>query len=90
MKHAGWEGFYFMDLIFPLFLFLVGLILPIVFFRQIEKGVTPRQLYPHIIKRTLILIFLGLVNYGLLLFEWIPIKWSFFLVVIGMNAITIG
>ena len=26
--HAAWEGFRFYDLIFPLFLFLVGVVLP--------------------------------------------------------------
>ncbi|MCF6197435.1 MAG: DUF5009 domain-containing protein, partial [Emcibacter sp.] len=38
MHHAGWEGFYFMDLIFPMFLFLVGVILPFVILSKIEKG----------------------------------------------------
>lgn len=84
MKHAGWEGFYFMDLIFPLFLFLVGLILPTVIHRHFEKGQTQRQLYLHIIKRTLVLIFFGLVNYGLLHFEWDAMRWSSVLGRIGI------
>ena len=28
MTHAKWEGYYFYDLVFPLFLFLVGVLLP--------------------------------------------------------------
>ena len=84
MEHAGWEGFYFMDLIFPLFLFLVGLLLPTVILRQLEKGKTPQQLYLHIVKRTLVLIFLGLVNYGLLKFEWGTMRWSSVLGRIGI------
>ena len=84
MEHADWEGFYFLDLIFPLFLFLVGLLLPTVLMRRIEKGDTPRQLYPHILKRTLVLIFLGLVNYGLLRFDWGTMRWSSILGRIGI------
>lgn len=84
MEHAGWEGFYFMDLIFPLFLFLVGLLLPFVILGRIEKGMSPRKLYRHITKRTLVLIFLGLVNYGLLHFDWETMRWSSVLGRIGI------
>jgi len=84
MEHAGWEGFYFMDLIFPLFLFLVGLLLPFVILGRIEKGTNPRKLYLHITKRTIVLIFLGLVNYGLLRFDWETMRWSSVLGRIGI------
>lgn len=84
MDHAGWEGFYFLDLIFPLFLFLVGLILPIVILGRLEKGETPRQMYRHILKRTLVLILLGLVNYGLLRCDWATMRWSSVLGRIGI------
>jgi predicted acyltransferase len=36
MEHAGWEGFHFLDLIFPLFLFLVGVLLPFSIGRRME------------------------------------------------------
>jgi len=84
MEHAGWVGFYFLDLIFPLFLFLVGVLLPFVILGRIEKGTSSRELYGHIVKRTLILIFLGLVNYGLLRFEWDTMRWSSVLGRIGI------
>ena len=84
MDHAGWEGFYFLDLIFPLFLFLVGVLLPFVILDKIEKGTNPKKMYPHIIKRTLVLIFLGLVNYGLLQFDWDTMRWSSVLGRIGI------
>lgn len=84
MEHAGWEGFYFMDLIFPLFLFLVGLLLPTVLLGRLRKGITKRKLYMHISKRTLVLIFLGLVNYGLLRFDWETMRWSSVLGRIGI------
>ena len=84
MDHAGWEGFYFLDLIFPLFLFLVGLILPIVILGRLEKGESPRRMYLHILKRTLVLIFLGLVNYDLLRCDWATMRWSSVLGRIGI------
>ncbi len=84
MEHAGWEGFRFLDLIFPLFLFLVGLILPTVFSRRIEKGEHMSHIYLHILRRTLVLIFLGLINYGLLRFNWDTMRWSSVLGRIGI------
>ena len=84
MTHAGWEGFYFLDLIFPLFLFLVGLLLPFVILGRLEGGSKPGDLYGHILKRTLVLIFLGLVNYGLLRFEFDTMRWSSVLGRIGI------
>lgn len=84
MEHAGWEGFYFLDLIFPLFLFLVGVLIPIVVLGRIEKGAGTKELYRHIVKRTLVLIFLGLINYGLLRFDWDTMRWSSVLGRIGI------
>src|SRR5436305_9273563 len=38
LEHAEWEGFRFYDLIFPLFLFLVGVVLPFSLGRLRERG----------------------------------------------------
>jgi predicted acyltransferase len=84
MEHAGWEGFYFYDQIFPLFLFLVGLLIPTVILRSREKGKTNKELFMHISKRAGVLIFLGLCNYGLLRFNWAEMRWSSVLGRIGI------
>lgn len=84
MHHAGWEGFYFMDLIFPLFLFLVGVLVPYAILGRLEKGVQPKPLYRHILKRTVVLILLGWVNYGLLHFDFANMRWSSVLGRIGI------
>ena len=84
MEHAGWEGFYFYDQIFPFFLFLVGLLIPIVIFRSKEKGKTNKEIFYHISKRTIVLILLGLANYGLLRFDWPAMRWSSVLGRIGI------
>ena len=44
MEHAGWEGFFFYDQIFPMFLFLVGLLIPVVILRSRKKGITNREI----------------------------------------------
>jgi predicted acyltransferase len=84
MEHAEWEGFYFYDQIFPLFLFLVGLLIPTVIMRSKEKGKSNREIFIHISKRTIVLILLGLANYGLLRFDWPAMRWSSVLGRIGI------
>jgi predicted acyltransferase len=84
MKHAGWEGFHFIDLIFPLFLMLVGVILPFSILRRVEQGMPRRQLYWHIARRTAVLVVLGWINYGLLRFDWAEMRWSTVLGRIGI------
>jgi predicted acyltransferase len=84
MEHAGWEGFYFYDQIFPLFLFLVGLLIPVVILKSKEKGMKNREIINHVANRTVILILLGLANYGFLHFDWPAMRWSSVLGRIGI------
>ncbi len=88
MEHAGWEGFYFYDLIFPLFLFLVGVLIPYTILGRIKKGVSRKELYLHILKRTIVLILLGWVNYGILKFDFHNMRWSTVLGRIGICYMT--
>ncbi len=37
-RHVSWAGFHFYDLIFPLFLFVVGAVLPFSLTRRLEAG----------------------------------------------------
>ena len=71
-------------MIFPLFLLLVGVVLPFSILRRVEQGVPRRQLYWHIARRTAVLILLGWVNYGLLRFDWAEMRWSTVLGRIGI------
>ena len=66
-EHAEWEGFRFYDLIFPLFLFLVGCVLP--YSMERYQGAS-FQAYGRILRRVALLFLLGLVNNGLLQFQW--------------------
>jgi predicted acyltransferase len=69
-EHVDWEGFHFQDLIFPLFLFLVGCVLP--FSLEKYRG-RPGAIAWRIVRRTAVLVLLGLVYNSLLSFAW-PIR----------------
>ena len=64
--HA-WGQFHFYDIIMPLFLFIVGVVMPISFSNRLRRGETKKTLYRHIIKRVVILYLLGLIASGHLL-----------------------
>jgi len=84
--HSGWHGFTFYDLIFPLFLFIVGLVIPFSLekYRKINnrgyednnKGIISfRSAYKRIIIRTVILLLLGLIVNGFLDFNFESMRW---------------
>ncbi|MFZ0281211.1 MAG: hypothetical protein WAL29_06155 [Bacteroidales bacterium] len=62
-----WGQFHFYDLIMPLFLFIVGVVMPISFAKRLKRGDSKKMLYRHIIKRVVILYILGLIASGHLL-----------------------
>lgn len=64
MKHASWNGLTQHDTIFPLFLFIAGVSFPFSYAKQLNNGMSRKGIYWKIIKRTLILIFLGMVYNG--------------------------
>src|SRR5262245_15247146 len=70
LEHAAWEGFRFYDLIFPLFLFLVGAVIPFSLDRLRERGASPAQIHWRILRRTLLLFGLGLLYNHVLQFDW--------------------
>ncbi len=63
LEHAEWEGFYFYDLIFPLFVFIIGM--SVVFsLKKIMATAGKKAAYNRLIRRTLLLFLLGLFYYG--------------------------
>jgi predicted acyltransferase len=55
LDHSRWNGFTFYDLIFPLFLFIVGLTMPFSFGKRKERGDSKKGLMKHVATRTLLL-----------------------------------
>ena len=74
MNHATWEGFTAWDLVMPLFLFVVGVAMPLAFAKRMEQGQGKLSLYVRIIRRVLLLWVLGMIAQGNLLdfHKWIP------------------
>ncbi len=59
LEHAQWDGWTPTDLIFPFFLFIVGVAIPLALGRRIEGGASRRSLFLKICKRSLIIFLLG-------------------------------
>lgn len=66
-SHPDWFGFHFYDIIMPLFLFVVGAVIPFSMDKRIREANTKASLYPHIIRRFIILFILGWIVQGNLL-----------------------
>jgi predicted acyltransferase len=61
LKHAAWHGWTPTDLIFPFFVFIVGVAIPLAFQRRVEQGSTQRDLYWKITRRSLLIFFISLI-----------------------------
>jgi predicted acyltransferase len=64
LKHAEWNGWTPTDLVFPFFLFIVGVSMTFSFSSRLERGETKRQLFIHVLKRGLVLLALGIFLNG--------------------------
>jgi predicted acyltransferase len=63
LKHQAWAGFHFEDLIFPLFVFIVGVSLVFSLTKTIERS-GRRAAIVRILRRFLLLYLLGILYYG--------------------------
>ena len=61
LAHAAWHGWTPTDLIFPYFLFIVGVALPFSFQRRLAAGARRRDLFTHVVKRALVIVGLGVL-----------------------------
>jgi predicted acyltransferase len=69
LEHAEWHGWTFTDLIFPFFIWIVGVAIPLSTARRLEQGQSRPQLLLHAFRRAVIIFALGffLNSFGLLL-----------------------
>ena len=67
MRHVEWEGFTAWDIIMPLFMFMSGITIPFSMAKY-KAGVTPdKSFYLKLLRRFVLLFFLGLIAQGNLL-----------------------
>jgi predicted acyltransferase len=72
LDHAEWEGFHFYDLIFPLFLFIVGVSLVFSLSKNREAGRATALI--RIVRRSVLLFLLGIFYSGGLTNPWPDIR----------------
>ncbi|MGQ9809378.1 MAG: acyltransferase family protein [Armatimonadota bacterium] len=60
LRHAEWHGCTATDLIFPFFLFIMGTSMALSFAKRRARGAGTRELLAHTVRRSLLLVLLGL------------------------------
>ncbi len=70
LEHAQWHGWTPTDLVFPFFVFIVGVAIPLAFGNRLERGGSKRDLYWKVIRRSLIIFGLGLFLNAFPHFHW--------------------
>ncbi|GAA3751881.1 acyltransferase family protein [Terriglobus aquaticus] len=61
LSHAKWNGLTATDLVFPTFLFLVGLTTVLSTASRLARNASRREMFVHVVRRALLLILLGFV-----------------------------
>jgi len=69
MNHAAWNGLTATDLVFPTFVFVMGLSVVFAVESRLARGATRRQLARHAVQRAVILCLLGVVVNSFPFFE---------------------
>ena len=61
LEHSKWDGWTPTDLVFPFFLFIVGVSITLALARRAESGGSRRDLYLKIVRRTALIFAIGLL-----------------------------
>ena len=61
LRHAEWHGWTFTDTVFPFFLWIVGVAIPLAFARRLAQGASRGELLRHAFVRAAIICGLGLL-----------------------------
>ncbi len=64
LEHAQWHGWTFTDLVFPFFLWIVGVAMTLSFSSRTARGEDRRALLLHVVKRSAIIFAIGLFLNG--------------------------
>ncbi len=69
LQHASWDGWTPTDLVFPFFVFIVGVAIPLAFQKRVASGGSLHDLYLKILRRSALIFVIGLV------LNAIPYQW---------------
>ncbi len=64
LRHSAWNGWTFTDMIFPFFLWIVGVSMVFSFAKRMEKGDTTGKIILHVVRRSVIIFAIGLFLNG--------------------------
>lgn len=91
LTHVKWEGFNFYDLIFPLFLFISGVTLPLVIEKRLARGEGRGRIMLRLARRALLLVALGILyNQKQITFDVASIRFTSVLGRIGVAGLGAG
>src|SRR6185312_12573130 len=63
LQHSAWNGWTITDVVFPTFLWIVGVAIALSIGRRLERGVARSQLMGQVLRRAVVLYALGLLVY---------------------------
>jgi predicted acyltransferase len=86
LEHVRWEGLHFWDVIWPLFMFIVGVSIPLSLARRSAAGASRGTIYLHAARRAAILFVLGMMAQGHLLAWDLSKLWPCYSVLHGIAA----
>ena len=75
LKHAKWNGFTLTDVIFPFFLFIIGVSIALAYSKRLEANLPKKDIYKKIISRTIKIYLLGLFLWLWPDFDFGAIRW---------------
>jgi predicted acyltransferase len=84
LTHVPWHGFHFYDMIFPLFLFIAGISFPFSLAKRIALNNSRGSIYKHVIRRGLVLVFLGFLYNNAVRFNFSELRYGSVLGHIGI------
>lgn len=74
LLHAKWHGWTFTDLVFPFFLWIVGVSMTFSYARRVEEGADRRKLLLHSLRRALLIFLIGVALNGFPYFNFSTIR----------------
>lgn len=69
LKHAEWHGWTLTDFVFPFFVFIVGVSIPLALAKRVGDGTSSRQIDLRILYRAFVIFGLGLFQMGFPFFD---------------------
>ena len=75
LRHADWNGCTLTDLVFPFFLFMVGVSIALAYSKRMEAKVSKKSLYRKIIIRSINIYLLGIFLWLAPEFDFSAIRW---------------